>query len=200
MKDGAIRRIAAVSLERLVEASVERLIPSLANPQDAIDQVHLNSDGIEIVLHPQHRIVLREQSQSAAASDSVVTARTAASNVSTTARGLFIAVALPLRGGRASLFAGAQDGCRPDHVLIAALRKAQAMVERDDHGRAIVRTAPVSPYDRKILRLAFLAPDLQRDILAGRQPQRLMLETLIHQPIPLAWSEQRLALGWQKPL
>lgn len=155
---------------------------------------------MEIVLHPQHRAIMRKQRQSAAASDSAVISGMAASNVSATARGLFIAVLLPLRGGRASLFAGAQDGCRPDPVLIAALRKAQAMVERDDHGRAIIGTAPLSPYDRKILRLAFLAPDLQRDILAGHQPQRLMLETLIHQPIPLAWSEQRLAPGWQKPL
>lgn len=121
------------------------------------------------------------------------------SDVTPTTRGLFIAVALPLRGGRASVFAGSRDGCRPDPVLIAALRKAQGMVVRDDLGRAIVRSAPVSPYDRKILRLAFLAPDLQRDILAGRQPVRLTLEALVHRPIPLVWSEQLAALGWQNP-
>lgn len=100
---------------------------------------------MEIVLHPQHRAIMRKQRQSAAASDSAVISGMAASNVSATARGLFIAVLLPLRGGRASLFAGAQDGCRPDPVLIAALRKAQAMVERDDHGRAIIGTARYRP-------------------------------------------------------
>ena len=53
-----------------------------------------------------------------------------------------------------------------------------------------------SPYDRSILRLAFLAPDIQRDILAGLQPPDLNLERLGNLAIPLAWSEQRVALGW----
>ena len=56
--------------------------------------------------------------------------------------------------------------------------------------------APVSPYDRRILRLAFLAPDLQRDILAGRQPASLNLEYIMAREIPLAWSDQRKTLGW----
>ena len=69
------------------------------------------------------------------------------------------------------------------------------MVARDQR-RPLVTVSPVSPYDRKILRLAFLAPDLQRDILAGRQPRSLNLEGLRKIEIPLAWSEQRKALGW----
>jgi DNA invertase Pin-like site-specific DNA recombinase len=199
-KDGVIRRIAAASLERLVEANVVRILPSLGDGLAAIDQVHLHGDGVEIVLSKQHRALLREQRQAPAAHDAAGRAKMEASAVTLTARGLFIAVALPLRGGRASLFAGADDVCRPDPVLIAALRKAQAMISRDGTGRAVVPAAPTSPYNRKVLRLAFLAPDLQRDILAGRQPQRLTLETLIHQPIPLTWSEQRSALGWQNSL
>jgi hypothetical protein len=46
------------------------------------------------------------------------------------------------------------------------------------------------------LRLAFLAPVLQRDILAGRQPPMLSLEKLKSIDIPLAWNEQKAALGW----
>ena len=44
---------------------------------------------------------------------------------------------------------------------------------------------------RRILRLAFLAPDLQRAILEGRQPRDLTLAHLIEGDIPLLWSEQR---------
>jgi len=69
------------------------------------------------------------------------------------------------------------------------------MVGRE-RGMPIIQAAPVSPYDRKILRLAFLAPDIQRDILAGRQPHDLNLEKLVQMTIPLTWSEQRRSLGW----
>jgi hypothetical protein len=40
------------------------------------------------------------------------------------------------------------------------------------------------------VRLAFLAPDLQRAILAGEQPSGLYLEQPIHNPIPMSWAEQ----------
>lgn len=60
----------------------------------------------------------------------------------------------------------------------------------------IIDAAPVSPYDRSILRPAFLAPDIQRDILAGLQPLGLNLETLRKLVIPLAWQEQREVLCW----
>ena len=55
---------------------------------------------------------------------------------------------------------------------------------------------PGSPHDRNILRLAFLAPHIQRAILEGRQPLHLNLETLKKTAIPLAWSQQRKALGF----
>lgn len=61
------------------------------------------------------------------------------------------------------------------------------------------REAVGSPYDRNILRLAFLAPDIQRAILDGRQPLHLNLETVKKIAIPLTWSEQRKVLGFGKP-
>ena len=55
--------------------------------------------------------------------------------------------------------------------------------------------APASAYDRRLLRLALLAPDIQRDILAGRQSARFNLEFFMRRPIPLDWNEQRQLLG-----
>lgn len=62
-----------------------------------------------------------------------------------------------------------------------------------------MHTAPSSPYDRNILRLAFLAPDIQRAILDGRHPMHLNLERLKKIQIPLASSKQRVALGFGEP-
>lgn len=54
----------------------------------------------------------------------------------------------------------------------------------------------MSPYEVRLRRLAFLAPDLQRDILAGRQPAHMSLEFLRKREIPLSWNRRREAL-WQ---
>jgi hypothetical protein len=49
---------------------------------------------------------------------------------------------------------------------------------------AVLPQAPSKPYDRRLLCLAFLAPDIQRDILAGRQPPGLSLQRLVLGGIP----------------
>ena len=85
---------------------------------------------------------------------------------------------------------------QPDRALVAALRRAHAMLERDASGMPIVASAPTSLYARRTLSLAFLAPDIQRDILAGTQPARINLEALLQLEIPHDWNDQRRILGW----
>ena len=51
--------------------------------------------------------------------------------------------------------------------------------------------SPRSAYERKLVRLAFLAPDVQRAILAGTQSASLTLASLLNNPIPTDWAEQR---------
>ena len=67
-----------------------------------------------------------------------------------------------------------------------------------ERGLPLMTTAPASLYDRMILRLALLAPDIQQAILDGRQPQWLNLEALRKIDIPLAWSVQRERLGFER--
>lgn len=81
-----------------------------------------------------------------------------------------------------------------DQTLIHALRRAHRMIEYQ-HGRPFIEVAPASRYNRDALALAFLAPDIQRDIVAGRQPKSLTLEVLLHMEIPLCWKRQREVLG-----
>ena len=48
---------------------------------------------------------------------------------------------------------------------------------------------------RELLRLAFLAPDVQRAIVDGQQPKDLTLERLTEIGPPASWQEQRRRLG-----
>ena len=50
--------------------------------------------------------------------------------------------------------------------------------------------APVTQYERQLGRLAFLAPELQRRILAGDQPRDLTLRAILKNEMPLAWADQ----------
>jgi hypothetical protein len=53
-----------------------------------------------------------------------------------------------------------------------------------------------NPYLRKLSGLAFLAPDIQRSILEGRQPADLTLGKVIATELPLEWTKQRELLGF----
>lgn len=64
-------------------------------------------------------------------------------------------------------------------------------------GLPTMDVGPSSRYDTNILRLAFLAPEIQRDILEGKQPHSLNPQTFKAIDLPLAWSEQRKALGYR---
>jgi len=58
--------------------------------------------------------------------------------------------------------------------------------------------ASVSPtYFTRLVRLSYLAPDITHVILDGRQPRDLTAEKLLeHSRLPLAWHDQRTALGF----
>ena len=83
------------------------------------------------------------------------------------------------------------DRSHPDPALIAALRRAHRHLDCDRLGLPVCDGAPETPYVRRQLRLAFLAPDLQRDILHGRQPPGLTLARLLAAEIPPGWDDQR---------
>jgi site-specific DNA recombinase len=179
-----LHRVAAAAIEQLVANRLERLLPG-KDADGTLQSVHLRPDSIDLVFpeNLSRAVAARIEGEEQVASrdqQCVVT----------------IPISLPLRGGRRSIKAGQPDAADHDTILITAFRKAHAMIDRDERGQPLVGTAPKSPYERRLLRLAFLAPDIQQAILAGHQPRSLNLELMIHHDLPNAWSKQREMLGF----
>jgi site-specific DNA recombinase len=63
---------------------------------------------------------------------------------------------------------------------------------------ALAKREGVSPsYFTRLVRLIYLAPDIGQAILDGRQPRDLTPDKLLaHSRLPLAWHDQRTALGF----
>jgi hypothetical protein len=92
---------------------------------------------------------------------------------------------------------------RPDPKLIKLLFRAHHLKEklRANPGTPIADLATqekLSPsYVALLLRLTFLAPDITRAILEGRQPGSFTAQKLVtYSALPFAWPEQRQALGF----
>jgi hypothetical protein len=179
-----IQRVPALAIEKLIGEIVERWVSKADNPLQLPLSVTISSTGLLIDMPAR---LAPELSAGLTEAETVVYRSRHKCRIE-------VPIALPLRGGRRLIVAG-QRTATPDRVLISGLRRAHKMVERH-RGLPIVSVAPASRYERELLRLAFLAPDIQRDILAGRQPPSLTLEKLRHIEIPLCWDQQRRAFGW----
>ncbi len=90
-----------------------------------------------------------------------------------------------------------------DPTLIRLLARAHAMRKELETGHhdsvdACANAMGVTDsYFSRIVRLAYLAPDITTAILDGRQPANLTAARLAQtSELPLAWSEQRRALGF----
>lgn len=90
-----------------------------------------------------------------------------------------------------------------DSTLVNAIARAHAWSEALLSGRISTMAAIASrndvsdSYVKKIMPLAFLAPDIVEAIMAGKQPAHLTTQMLIRQiDIPLDWQDQRRVLGF----
>jgi hypothetical protein len=86
---------------------------------------------------------------------------------------------------------------RIDRTLVRAVALAHLWAKQLESGdkRSIVHLVENGGrcihYTKKLLPLAYLAPDLVEMILEGRQPPSLTLSALTAQPLPLQWDAQR---------
>ena len=117
---------------------------------------------------------------------------------------LTVPVALKRRGVEAKLIMSAQgEVAVPDESLIALLSQAHRWRDQLSTGefssaRQIARDDGISPSEvSRIIRLAFLAPDIVKAVLEGRQPIELTPRRLMRiGELPLEWHSQRRLLGF----
>ena len=106
------------------------------------------------------------------------------------------------RGVETKLVLGDVIADEPDHTLIKLIADAQNWMQRLRDGevasiRALARDLDLDHrHVTRALPLAFLAPDIIRSILDGRQPAELTVTSLKRlDPLPMRWDDQRTALG-----
>ena len=190
-REGAIRRVGADALEAFVLAELRRLAdrPDLgADDMPALlKRLELRSGDTHLVLdraalfgddHPQ--LALEDLRGRLSEGERLV--------IEPDRKALRVALPrrMQLRGGRTWTTGQAVPSARPkpDPALVDGLRRAHVLAA-DDTPRK--RTF----YERNLRRLAFLSPEIQRDILEGRQPAGLTLQALLRAEAPLGWREQR---------
>ena len=197
-RPGAVRRVAADEIEGLLERELRARLRAdeekpLRNLLEVVKRVDLEPEAVRITC-------MRSKFPRSALAD----ADPHPSDPSLAI--VVLSIRCRLRGGRTRIVgpAGAETvvQTRRDPALIRGLQQAHrtmaAIGWRADgsvaDGKAMA--VPTNPYQRKLCRLAFLAPDIQQRILDGRQPRDLTLDSLIKASIPTAWPAQRLALGF----
>ena len=181
--DDAIRRVPAAALEARLAEIISRTVGASADdPLAILTRVEVHANSLQILMpvtrlpKVRDRLIDGERADVDPADPSQLR--------------LTVPVRMRLHGGRTWIIGGKIAAPRPDPALVNALRTAHAMVRHDSNGMPVVETAPASPYARRLIRLPFLAPDLQRAILAGTQPPGLTLSQLMMRPVPLLWTEQ----------
>jgi len=195
--NGSIGELSDASVRELIRQLVVRIEVSLTTTAIALStQAIATHIGV-----PMRRLskYLREhlaQNDEVATTDENVTIR--------------IPLRLPLRGGIKRIEGWDKPDWsiakpRHDPTLIKALSRAhewRAWIERGEISN-IEGLAKRAGQERKhthaLLKLAFLAPDIQRDILTGRQTASLTMSGLLNADLPLAWEKQRTLLRTATP-
>lgn len=182
--DNIVRRVSAKIIEAMVSEALERLLPGRAEVLGELRRVQIGSEQLQLSLPAAAARLARPH---LAEGEAIERSPNGGAIIT-------VPVRLATRGRHSKIAPGRTEAAQPDPVLIAALRKAHRMLERRG-GLPWLEAAPVSVYDRRLLRLALLAPDIQRDVLAGRQGPQFNLEFFMRGEIPLCWQAQRRLFG-----
>lgn len=177
-----IHRVNADTIERFVSAAIDRLLGD--------DPLHLVS---RIEAHLCHLVLVIPRKLR-----SLVVARLAVDEIADPDGEqllIRVPVAMAGRGGHTAIEKPARHHpVKRDLNLIKALRNAHNLITRDRFGHPTINQ-PLTKYQRRLVRLAFLAPDIQAAILRGRQPSGLSLEHLMRHKIDPDWAVQRRDLA-----
>jgi DNA invertase Pin-like site-specific DNA recombinase len=204
--DGAIRRVPADSLEHFVIEQLCRFA-EVARLDDTrvralVRRVDLRENTTRIVLDADalfgddHPELAFEDLQTRLG----VGERAVREPDDATAVRILIPARMQFRGGRTFLEHNGMAGVSKPRInpgLVAGLKSAhlelRALNASPLSSPADLRAAiaPETHHRRQVSKLAFLAPDLQRAILEGRQPPGFKLRSILKADLPLSWDDQR---------
>lgn len=198
---GSLSRVGADDVEQLVvdalgcpssreTAPVIWTAKTRAVIRDSIERVVVHGDEIEIILKAK----AEDLAMGSAASD--------ADDVTPSVLKVRLPDARP-RARKEIIVPGSGGSAarRIDQALILSIARARSWLralrqgEYADTTEIAQRFGLGDAHVRRLLRLAFLAPDIVESIIEGRQPRSLTVKLLLR-GIPLAWSDQRTAFGF----
>lgn len=190
---GSVARVSAPKLEQALLELVAPLLDANWKVSEtmrcrlvaALHKVTISSGRVSLILNP-------------AAIDAVMVEQN-----KLTHHGDHLSLEAPLalartRRARTLVAETSDSGARQvDRALVRGIALARSWAEQLASNdapslREIARRENFCPtYTRKLLPLAFLAPDLVEAVIDGRQPRHLSLRGLIAQPLPVRWADQR---------
>jgi site-specific DNA recombinase len=211
---GSIARIGADELERIVVEAIRRTFPDRNTDRIAIPDVTskeqspscspnnlYDQSARDLVSRQVERIVVH-----ATEVEIILQIRdVAAQSLNTDGEGRVLRVPLERRHrDRKEIIVPGDAGAPPtrlDRSLVLAVARGRTWAsalrrgEYADTAEIASKCDLTEAYVRRILRLAFLAPDIVESIAEGRQPRGLTLQRLLG-PVPFAWAEQRRRFGF----
>ena len=177
-----LKRFAARYVDAVVRSGMERICPTMEDGLEQLVRATLSSHSSELTLPSR---LLSTVLAKLADGEWVSVDDSNPELIRWT-----IPAVLRPRGGTTKVHSIQRSAPARDPVLISALRNAHRLIQIDRLGLPIVGTMRQSRYAARLMRLAFLAPHLQCDILAGRQPPKLRPEDFVRSNIPLCWKAQ----------
>lgn len=194
---GVHPRVPAPVIEEAVLKAVAPLLETKTSPnwdqvRDVIDRIEVQREGLKIRLDPAR---LTECPISDAGR-----MRLAQMDQEQNQPVIFCPIQITKRGGLTVLGPNGTDAIIKRHLdpaLSSALVRAEAWKRKLLNGEVtrledLARAEDInSTYAARMLRVAFLAPEIKAKIIEGLTDERLTLQNIMRQDVPLDWDDQR---------
>jgi len=189
-----LSRLPAAATEEWVHEQLARLLPYVGERGNAaLQRVEIHVQSVHLAIDPEKLTQRASERQGLQAH--LIAALQEGETFSDDGSLWWVRVGkrLRFRSGRAWVDGAASTPKRFDVTLARALKSAHRIARAHASPTSMLERSPTNPYERILVSLAFLAPELQASIINGSQPPRWRLEQLMTRDLPFAWIDQHQA-------